>query len=88
MVITGKEMIEPYLIKSMKLYLMSFLPIKFVNIIPASAPIGVRNAPILLPTIEAYTPSRYASPLNDLVRLENKMLIGMLLIRLLAKKDV
>ena len=51
--IVGIETIDPYLIKSRKLKRMLCLLTKEVNIIPASAPIGVKNAPILLPIIEA-----------------------------------
>ena len=51
---TGKEITTPYLMKSKKENLTSYLWTKEVNIIPASAPIGVKNAPILLPMIVAY----------------------------------
>ena len=50
---TGTEIIAPYFIKSKKLNLILFLLTKLENIIPAKAPIGVRNAPMLLPMIEA-----------------------------------
>ena len=52
-VIVGMETIDPYFIKSRKLKRMFCLFTSEVNIIPARAPIGVKNAPILLPIIEA-----------------------------------
>ena len=54
-VITGIEMITPYLMKSRNVNLTLFSFTNPENIMPASAPIGVKNAPILLPMIEAYT---------------------------------
>ena len=47
----GTAMMTPYFIKSRKVYLTFCLPIKSVNIIPAKAPIGVKNAPIFDPMI-------------------------------------
>ena len=52
-----------------------------VNIIAAKAPVGVKKAPILLPTIEANIDAWL------LHMPENKILIGILFIRLLTKKD-
>ena len=51
----GRLTIAPYLMNSVKPYFTLYLSVSSVNIIPASAPIGVKNAPILLPTILAYT---------------------------------
>ena len=53
MVITGIEITAPYFIKSTKVKRTLFSLINPENIIPAKAPIGVKNAPILLPIIEA-----------------------------------
>ena len=52
-VIIGKEIITPYLTNCPNEYFTPCLFTKFVNIIPARAPIGVKKAPILLPMIEA-----------------------------------
>ena len=80
-VITGIELITPYFIKSKKEYFVSCSEISVVNIIPAKAPVGVKKAPMLLPTIEANIDAW-------LLHIpENKILIGILLIRLLTKKD-
>ncbi len=80
-VITGVEVMIPYLTKSKKEYFVSCSEISVVNMIPAKAPVGVKKAPILLPTIEANIDAW-------LLHIpENKILIGILLIRLLTKKD-
>ena len=50
---TGKEITTPYLMKSRNVNLTLFSLTKEENMIPAKAPIGVRNAPMLLPMIEA-----------------------------------
>lgn len=71
--------------KNENLTLFSFTKVE--NIMPAKAPIGVKNAPMLLPIIEAYTPCRYDASGRVDTRLVNNMLIGILLIRLLAKND-
>ena len=52
-VITGIELITPYFTKSKKEYFVSCSEISVVNMIPAKAPVGVKKAPMLLPTIEA-----------------------------------
>lgn len=52
-VITGIETIAPYLMKSIYLKRILFLLTKLENIMPAKVPTGVKNAPMLLPTIEA-----------------------------------
>ena len=44
---------DPYFIKSKKVNFMSCLLNRFENIIPASAPIGVKKAPTLLPMMLA-----------------------------------
>ena len=80
-VITGIELITPYFTKSKKEYFVSCSEISVVNIIPAKAPVGVKKAPILLPTIEANIDAWL------LHMPENKILIGILFIRLLTKKD-
>ena len=55
--------------------------------IPAKAPMGVRNAPMLLPMMLANTAWVYALPSSPESKEENQMLIGMLLMRLEAKKE-
>ena len=77
----GREIIAPYFIKSKKVYLVSCSLTRLVNMMPASAPVGVKNAPILLPMMEAYTAALFVHIL------ENKILIGILLMRLETKKD-
>ena len=57
----GIEIIPPYFIKSKNVYFISYFFIKDVNIIPASAPIGVKNAPKLDPIIVEYV--AFKSPL-------------------------
>lgn len=54
-VMTGKETIRPYSTKSKNVNFTLLCLTKSENIIPANAPIGVKNAPMLLPIIEAYT---------------------------------
>ena len=49
----GKAITEPYFMKCLKVKFTPCSSNRFVNMIPARAPIGVRKAPILLPTIEA-----------------------------------
>ena len=49
----GREMIAPYLMKSKKLNLISCFFKIDNHIIPAKAPIGVKNAPIFDPIIDA-----------------------------------
>ena len=49
----GIEIIVPYFMKSINEYLTLYFDNKFVNIIPASAPRGVKKAPILEPIMEA-----------------------------------
>lgn len=53
---TNGTIISPYFMKSLVLYVMFSLERIFVNIIPASAPIGVRYAPRFDPIMLAYTP--------------------------------
>lgn len=55
--------------------------------ITASAPVGVRNAPILLPIIEANTADLKQAPVIFIQRFEYKILIGIMLIKLLAIND-
>ena len=83
MAIKGNEIIAPYFIKSKKvnLTLLSFTNPE--NIMPASAPIGAKNAPMLLPMIDAYVAVICALPDKVVIKLENKILIGILLITLL-----
>ena len=81
-VMTGTDIITPYLMKSINLNRMLILATRLVNMIPAKAPIGVRNAPMLLPMMDAYTASTFG------VRFANKILIGILLIKLLAKNEL
>ena len=78
---TGKEIIAPYFIKSKNVYFVSCSFTRLVNIIPANAPVGVKKAPILLPTIEANIASLFGQIC------ENKILIGILLIKLLVKNE-
>ena len=73
---------DPYFIKSKKVNFISYLLNKFENIIPASAPIGVKNAPMLLPMILANIALKYCPSLKATGVFENKMLIGMLFITL------
>ena len=75
------------LIKVRNVNFTLFCFIKSENIIPAKAPIGVKNAPMLLPIIEAYTACCWAIPFMREVKFVNNMLIGMLLIKLLTKND-
>ena len=82
MAITGKEIKEPYLTKSMNVYRVSCLFTNEVNMIPARAPVGVKKAPILLPTIDANVIALFEH--ID----EQKIDIGILLIRLEATKEV
>ena len=83
----GRDIIAPYLTKSTNEYFVSCSLTKLVNIIPARAPVGVRKAPMLLPTIDAYTAALNPVPVIFAHKLENKILIGMLLIKLLAKNE-
>ena len=82
-VMTGKEITTPYLMKSINVNLTSFSFTSPVNIIPAKAPIGVKKAPMLLPIIEAYIALIRITPSKEFVKLVNKILIGILLIKLL-----
>jgi hypothetical protein len=50
--IVGTEIIMPYFTKSRKVYFISCFLSMDVHIIPASAPTGVRNAPIFDPIID------------------------------------
>ena len=50
---TGIEIIEPYRTKVLKFNFVLYFSVKDVNIMPAKAPIGVKKAPILDPTIAA-----------------------------------
>ena len=47
----GREMMIPYFTKVEKVYVTCCLLTRSVNIIPASAPMGVKNAPMLDPII-------------------------------------
>ena len=85
--IIGNEIIAPFFIKSKNEYFVSCSLTRLVNMIPAKAPVGVKKAPILLPTIEAYKAPVCAFPVRFVMRLENKILIGMLLIKLLTKNE-
>ena len=58
--IMGREITTPYFTKSKNEYLVSCSLTRLVNIIPARAPVGVKNAPILLPIIEAKTADLFA----------------------------
>ena len=55
---------------------------------PASAPKGVKKAPMLLPIILAYIARKKFIPSNPNGKLKKRMLIGMLLIRLAVIVDV
>ena len=85
--IIGSEIIAPYFIKSTNENFVLCSLTRVVNIIPASAPVGVRKAPMLLPTIEANVAALIPAVPVPVTKFENNMLIGMLLIRLLAKND-
>ena len=78
---------DPYFIKSKKVNFISYLLNKLENMIPASAPIGVKNAPMLLPMILAKIALRYSPLVKAVGILENKILIGILLITLDNKYD-
>ena len=54
--IVGRDITTPYFIKSINENFTSCSFNKLVNIIPASAPIGVKKAPKLLPMMEANIP--------------------------------
>ena len=83
----GIAIITPYLTKSRNENLTSYLLSNEVNIIPAKAPIGVKNAPMLLPIILEYMAFNASSSGNPLGKFENKMLIGILLIKLEASNE-
>ena len=55
--------------------------------IPARAPIGVKNAPMLLPITLANVALKYSPLVNAVGMFENKILIGMLLITLDKRYD-
>ena len=78
---------DPYFIKSKKVNLISYLLNKLENMMPARAPIGVKNAPILLPIILANVAFRYSPFVKAVGTLENKILIGMLFITLDNRYD-
>ena len=78
---------DPYFIKSKKVNFISYLLSKLENIIPARAPIGVKNAPILLPIMLANVALRYSPFVKAVGTLENRMLIGILLITLDKRYD-
>ena len=85
--LTGTPMSTPYFIKSRNVYLTSCLFKIPIHMIPAKAPTGVINAPILLPIIEAYK-----APVNEfgfkLVSIEEyKTDIGILLSKLAMNND-
>ena len=73
----------PYFKKSRNVNFTSRFFKSPVNIIPASAPTGVRNAPMLLPITDAYTAKGDAVS----VIAEYKTLIGILLIRFATSVD-
>lgn len=76
--ITGKEIIIPYFINCKKENLISFVFNIRSHIMPASAPIGVRYAPILEPIIEAKSPYCSELPLKPRKISVKSTLIGML----------
>lgn len=77
----------PYLTKDMNENLTCcFFSIED-HIIPASAPIGVRNAPMFEPMIAAYISWIFAAPVRGSIIELNNTLIGILFIRFAAKKD-
>ena len=78
---------DPYFIKSRNVNLISYLLSKFENIMPARAPIGVKKAPMLLPIMLANVALKYSPFTKPVGTLENKILIGMLLITLLKRYD-
>lgn len=80
-------MITPYFIKSKNPYLTFCLAIKPVNIIPAKAPIGVKNAPIFEPIIEAYTAWVVSKGVGIFGITLKSTLIGILFIKLQAKNE-
>ncbi len=86
-VITGIEITTPYLMKSRNVNLTLFSFTSPENMIPAKAPIGVKKAPMLLPMIEAYIAWVYATPVREEEILVNKILIGILLIKLHEIKE-
>ena len=58
-VIVGRATMIPYFEKSKNENLTSCSLSRLINIMPARAPIGVRNAPMLLPIMEANIASLY-----------------------------
>ena len=78
---------DPYFIKSKKVNFISYLLSKLENMIPARAPIGVKNAPILLPMMLANVALKYSPLVKAVGMFENKILIGMLLITLDKRYD-
>ena len=67
MLMVGKAIMAPYLMKSINVNLTLFSFTKEENIIPASAPIGVKKAPILLPIITGMPATAYADTLCGLI---------------------
>ena len=86
-VIVGIAITTPYLTKSTNENFTSYLFTKEENIIPASAPIGVKNAPMLLPITLAYIALSCKEIGKEFGKLENKILIGIKLMRLEANKE-
>ena len=84
----GIEIIKPYFIKSKKVYFTFCLAIKSVNIMPASAPIGVKNAPTLEPIIVLKIAWLCSSGVLILGMVLNKTLIGILFNRLAERVEV
>ena len=79
----GIATITPYFIKLKKPYLISYFFRIDSHIIPAKAPIGVKNAPIFDPIIVLNKAFKLPLGIID----EYKTLIGMLLIKLHIKVD-
>ena len=75
-------MITPYLINVLNEKPIPCLWTKSVNIIPAKAPTGVKNAPKLDPIIVLYTAWYFNAVSEIFIIFENNTLIGILLIKL------
>ena len=78
----------PYLINVTKENFTSCFFAKSINIIPANAPIGVKNAPKFDPIIVLYIAWFRNASFSILIIFEKRTLIGMLLIKFEEAKDV
>ena len=84
----GIEIKTPYLTKFRYDNLTSYFLSIDVHMMPASAPLGVINAPKLEPTTLAYNAPDKALPLSPSIIGQKSTLIGILLIKFADKYDV